>query len=76
MICYHIYETIIYVPTGDFDVGTVIPNMGPCGKHPYLVPEVTDANPNAMASSAACCLFNATFKQNYFFNNLRLLLES
>jgi len=49
-------------------VGTVIPNMGPCGKHPYLVPEVTEANPNAIASSAACCLFNATFKLSIYIN--------
>lgn len=54
----------LYIPTGDFEVGTVIPNMGPCGKHPNFVPEVTEANPNAMASSAACCLFNATFKSD------------
>lgn len=64
-IFYHprkVSKILIYIPTGDLDVGTVIPNMGPCGKHPYLVPEVTEANPNAIASSAACCLFNATFK--------------
>lgn len=50
-----------------------MPNMGPCGKHPYLVPEVTEANPNAMASSAACCLFNATFYNSlhYISHNCR-----
>lgn len=55
---------VLHSPAGDLEVGTVIPNIGPCGKHPYFVPDVTEANPNAIASSAACCLFNATFNIN------------
>lgn len=58
------YRKSVYLPTGDLDVGTVMPNIGPCGKHPYFVPDVTEAKPNAIASSAACCLFNATLKSN------------
>jgi len=57
-------------------VGTVIPNMGPCGKHPNLVPEVTEANPNAIASSAACCLFNATFKLEIYIHLFRQKIYS
>lgn len=53
-----------YVPTGDLDVGTVMPNIGPWGKHPYLVPDVAEAKPSAMASSAACWRFSATLRPN------------
>ena len=35
--------------------------MGPGGRNGIRVPVATERKPNAMASSVACCLFNATY---------------
>lgn len=42
------------------------PKIGPGGKKGIRVPVATERNPRAMASSVACCRFNATYLPHFF----------